>query len=200
MDEMRIVSKFTRGIISKAIKMVIRKKTGYNIDIQLNEAITTISDGKTHLHLDVDAELDKDELMSILTSLGLNYPRGANTTPLSFYFAKFTRHIMRDSSSVGERETIKVPKSMVRVHPVSLLFLQKGESGCLSNNLTYYYAIRIRWMRGFHSVGKGRKSLKNRAIRYGLLMSWKDTSSVDFIQKNLERLKISSYLLVISGE
>lgn len=69
---MRIVSKFTRGIISKAIKMVIRNKTGYNIDIQLNEAITTISDGKTHLHLDVDAELDKDELMSILKSIGLN--------------------------------------------------------------------------------------------------------------------------------
>lgn len=43
-----------------------------------------------------------------------------------------------------ERETIKVPKSMVRVHPVSLLFLQKGENGCLSNNLTYCYAIRIR--------------------------------------------------------
>ena len=62
MDEMRIVSKFTREIISKAIKMVIRKKTGYNIDIQLNEAITTISDGKTHLHLNVDAELDKEHL------------------------------------------------------------------------------------------------------------------------------------------
>ena len=72
MDEMRIVSKFTGGIISKAIKMVIRKKTGYNIDIQLNEAITTISDGKTYLHLDVDAELDKDELVSILKSIGLN--------------------------------------------------------------------------------------------------------------------------------
>ena len=71
MDEMRIVSKFTRGIISKAIKMVIRKKTGYNVDIQLNEAITTINDGKTHLHLDVDAELDKDELMSILKSIRL---------------------------------------------------------------------------------------------------------------------------------
>jgi hypothetical protein len=72
MDEMRIVSKFTRGIISKAIKMIIHKKTGYNIDILLNEAITTVSDGKTHLHLDVDAELDKDELMSILKSIGLN--------------------------------------------------------------------------------------------------------------------------------
>ena len=72
MDEMRIVSKFTRGIISKAIKMIIRKKTGYNIDIQLNEAVTTVSYGKTHLHLDVDAELNKDELMNILKSIGLN--------------------------------------------------------------------------------------------------------------------------------
>lgn len=72
MDEMRIVSKFTRGIISNAIKMIIRKKTGYNIDIQLNEAVTTVSDGKTHLHLDVDAELNKDELMNILKSIGLN--------------------------------------------------------------------------------------------------------------------------------
>lgn len=53
MDEMRIVSKFTRGIISKAIKMVIRKKTGYNIDIQLNEAITTVNDGKMVLCQDL---------------------------------------------------------------------------------------------------------------------------------------------------
>lgn len=72
MDEMRIVSKFTRGIISKAIKMVIRKKTGYNVDIRLNEAIVTVSDGKTHLHMDVDAELDKDELISILKGIGLD--------------------------------------------------------------------------------------------------------------------------------
>lgn len=69
---MRIVSKFTRGIISKAIKMLIRKKTGYDVDIQLNEAITTISDGKTHLHLDIDAELDKNELMNFLKSIGFN--------------------------------------------------------------------------------------------------------------------------------
>ena len=58
---------------------------------------------------------------------------------------------MRETvAQLGERETIKVPKSMVRVHPVSLLFLQKGENGCLSNNLTYCYAIRIKWIRGFH--------------------------------------------------
>lgn len=72
MDEMRIVSKFTRGIISKVLKMVVYKKTGYNVDIQLNEITTTINDGKTHLHLDVDAELEKDELIKILKNIGLN--------------------------------------------------------------------------------------------------------------------------------
>ena len=72
MDEMRIVSKFTRGIISKALKMVVHKKTRYNVDIQVNEITTTINDGKTHLHVDVDAELERDELIKILKSIGLN--------------------------------------------------------------------------------------------------------------------------------
>jgi len=69
---MKIVSKFTRGIISKALKMVIHKKTGYNVDIQLNEINTTITDGKTHLHVDVDAEIGKEELVNILKSISLN--------------------------------------------------------------------------------------------------------------------------------
>lgn len=72
MDEMKIVSKFTRGIISKVLKMVIHKKTEYDIDIQLNEVTATIADGKTHLHVDVDAEIGKDELINILKSIGLN--------------------------------------------------------------------------------------------------------------------------------
>ena len=50
--------------------MVIHKKTGYDIDIQLNEVTTTIADGKKHLH--VDAEIGKDELINILKSIGLN--------------------------------------------------------------------------------------------------------------------------------
>ena len=72
MDEMRIVSKFTRGIVSKAVKMVVHKKTGYDVDIQLNELTTTIADGKAHLHLDIDANLERDELIKILKSIGLN--------------------------------------------------------------------------------------------------------------------------------
>lgn len=72
MDEVKIVSKFTRGVISKLIKAVLHKKLGYNVDIQLNEVNATITDGKTHVHLDADAELDKDELVRILKSIGLN--------------------------------------------------------------------------------------------------------------------------------
>lgn len=72
MDEMKIVSKFTTNVISKLVKMVLRKKLGYDADIQLNEIKTTITDGKTHIHLDVDAELDKEELLKILKNVGLN--------------------------------------------------------------------------------------------------------------------------------
>lgn len=70
MDEMKIGSKFTTSIISKLVAMVIRKKLGYNVELKLNEVNATVIDGKTHVHLDVDAELEKDELMKILKSIG----------------------------------------------------------------------------------------------------------------------------------
>ncbi len=72
MDEVKIVSKFTRSVISKLIKAMLHKKLGYNVDIQLNGVNVTIMDGKTHVHLDIDAELDKDELVKILKNIGLN--------------------------------------------------------------------------------------------------------------------------------
>jgi len=72
MDEMRIVSKFTTKLVSKLVKMVLRKKFGYDVNIQLNEIRTTITDGKTHVHLDVDAELEKGELLKILKNVGLD--------------------------------------------------------------------------------------------------------------------------------
>ena len=50
MDEMKIVSKFTTNMISKLVKMVLRKKLGYDIDIQLNEIKTTITEiGRAHV-------------------------------------------------------------------------------------------------------------------------------------------------------
>lgn len=68
---MRIVSKFTTNMISKFAKVVLRKKLGYNIDIQLNEIKAAINERKTHVHLDIDVELDGDELLNILKNSGL---------------------------------------------------------------------------------------------------------------------------------
>lgn len=72
MDSMKIESKFMTGVISKLVNVALRKKLGYDIDIQLNEVNTTVTDGKTHVHLDVDAEISKEELVKLLKSVGLN--------------------------------------------------------------------------------------------------------------------------------
>ena len=70
MDEMKIGSKFTTSIISVSYTH-LRKKFGYDVKLNLNEVKATVVDGKTHVHLDIDADLEKDELTKILKSIGL---------------------------------------------------------------------------------------------------------------------------------
>lgn len=71
MDEMNIVSKFTTGLISKIARTVIKKKLGYEIGIKLNELRITNTDGKTHLHLSADAELSKEEILKLISDIGI---------------------------------------------------------------------------------------------------------------------------------
>lgn len=71
MDEMKIESKFMTGIVSKIAKKVVRNKLGCNADIQLNGFRTTVIDDKTHIHLDLDVELTKEELNTLLKSIGI---------------------------------------------------------------------------------------------------------------------------------
>ena len=71
MDEMKIGSKFTTSIISKFASLAIRKNFGYDVKLNLNDVNATVVDGKTHVHLDIDADLEKDELTKILKSIGL---------------------------------------------------------------------------------------------------------------------------------
>lgn len=71
MDEMKISSKFMRNLIAKLVKKTVKKKVGYEIDIQLNQLTATVTDGTAHVHLNVDAELNKDELAKILGMVGL---------------------------------------------------------------------------------------------------------------------------------
>lgn len=73
MDELklRLSSKFMRGIVTKIISKAIFKKFGYHVDIQLNKIEAETIDGKTCLHVDLDAEIDNAELTNILQDIGL---------------------------------------------------------------------------------------------------------------------------------
>lgn len=72
MDEMRFISKFMTKIISKAVETTLRKKLGYNIDIQVNELVAKTDSQKIKVHVDADVELTKEELSKILENIGLN--------------------------------------------------------------------------------------------------------------------------------
>ena len=71
MDEMSIMSKFTTGIISKILGVVLKTKFGYSADVQLNEFKATVTDGEAHVHLNADLTMSQAELLKILTGVGL---------------------------------------------------------------------------------------------------------------------------------
>ena len=72
MDEMNIISKFTTALVSKAAKVIIKKKLGVDMDIWLKEMKVTVNDGNTHAHLDIDVELSKEELKKLLKGSGFD--------------------------------------------------------------------------------------------------------------------------------
>lgn len=72
MDEMNIISKFATALVSKAAKVIIKKKLGVDMDIWLKEMKVTVNDGTTHAHLDIDVELSKEELKKILKGSGFD--------------------------------------------------------------------------------------------------------------------------------
>ena len=71
MDELKInlSSKFMRGIVTKLIAKAIYKKTGYKIGVELNSINVEVINGKAHIHADVDAEIDNEELMKIVKTI-----------------------------------------------------------------------------------------------------------------------------------
>ena len=74
MDElkMRLTTKFMRNLVSKLIARTIRKKYGYEIDIQLNDLDLSIIDGETKLNANVEVRLESKEFMKIIKSIGLD--------------------------------------------------------------------------------------------------------------------------------
>lgn len=69
MDEMNIISKFMTGIVSKIVTKILKDKLGYRIPIQINEIKVKIDEGgQAHIRLNVEADIDKSELIKIINS------------------------------------------------------------------------------------------------------------------------------------
>lgn len=71
MDELKIKTKLMRGMLSKVIEMLIHKKTGYKIKIQLNDIDVSITDDVAHVHLNIDGDIDVNEFKKISRIIGL---------------------------------------------------------------------------------------------------------------------------------
>lgn len=71
MDELKLnlSSKLMRGIVTKLISKAVYKKTGYKIGIELNNINVEVINGKAHIHVNADAEIDNDELMKIVRTI-----------------------------------------------------------------------------------------------------------------------------------
>lgn len=71
MDELKITSKIMTKIISKGIAMTIKKKLGYNVNIQVHEIRATVNDGRAHVYLNAEGDVDVNEFKKITKVIGL---------------------------------------------------------------------------------------------------------------------------------
>lgn len=73
MDELKLIlsTRFMRTIVTKILAKAIYKKTGYKVNVQINELKADTCDGKVRVHADIDAEMNGEDLMNALKSGGL---------------------------------------------------------------------------------------------------------------------------------
>lgn len=62
---------FVGGAVAKLLSKFIQKKTGYKINIQFNDLNVEVVDGKAHLHVNADAEMDNNELIKVFKVIGV---------------------------------------------------------------------------------------------------------------------------------
>lgn len=69
MDELNIVSGFTRTLISRMVRKILRDKTGSDIDLRFNHFKVTIVEDRACIHVDLDADISKSDLMNLTKNL-----------------------------------------------------------------------------------------------------------------------------------
>lgn len=71
MDELKIKSKLLTNIVSKIIRSTVKKRLGYDIDIQIHELTATINDGKAHVYINAEGDVDVKEFKKFAKIIGL---------------------------------------------------------------------------------------------------------------------------------
>lgn len=70
MDEMKIKSDWLRKLVSKYIMKQIKKKTGYDVKVDIGQIYVSVDDGDmAHVHLEVNADMNKADLEKIADDL-----------------------------------------------------------------------------------------------------------------------------------
>lgn len=69
MDIMKIESKFMTGLIGKVIEKALKKKTGRDVKVQLNEiGVQDITDDIISAKINLEMRMSKEELSKLLES------------------------------------------------------------------------------------------------------------------------------------
>lgn len=67
MDEMKIQSKWLTKLVSKYLMRYIKKAFGYDVNIEIGSVYVSVDDDDmAHLHLEVNADVNKDDFEKIL--------------------------------------------------------------------------------------------------------------------------------------
>lgn len=64
-DVIKLKTNLLRSVVSRQIEKALKKKTGYDIGIQIDKLTIVNEDGLTHIHLDGNAEINAKDLKKL---------------------------------------------------------------------------------------------------------------------------------------
>ena len=67
--KLNLSTKFMRGVLAKLVSRSIKKKYGHKVDIYFSEINLEMSDGQTHIHMNVDMDISSDEFKKFLKAI-----------------------------------------------------------------------------------------------------------------------------------
>lgn len=70
--KIKLSTKLMRGFVSKLIARMIYKKTGYKVDIHINDLDVKVIDGEANIATNLEVKINNDEFLKIIKSIGLD--------------------------------------------------------------------------------------------------------------------------------